>query len=199
MVQIIGICGKTCSGKTSLAKKISDNIPGTIIINQDDFYKNIGPDQNPQKYNFDVPSAINFDEIINVLCKLKSGKSAEIPQYDMIKYKRKLITKTVTPTNLVIIEGILIFNDKCVRELLDIKIYVEANAETCLLRRLKRDMSNGRSFDDISERYTRDIIKCNYDYIEPSKKYANAIVNNNNIDNTIGFGFIIDSVKAKLV
>lgn len=198
MTLIIGISGITCSGKTTLSNKIVREISDGIVINQDDFYKDLPGNVNPEKYNFDVPDAINFDKLYDVLTNLMKGNVVEYNRYDSKLFNHNSNIVKLHPAKYIVVEGIFILTEKKIRDLLDIKIFIETEPEICLLRRIEKDQKINRTFQEISERYIRDIIPGNNKYIKPHKHHANIIVNNSNINSYIGSKFVIDGIKSTL-
>jgi len=178
---IIGIAGGTGSGKTSVAKAIvKDFSEGqTIIIEQDWYYKNL-PDYEPEtvkSWNFDHPDAIEFDRLIRDLMTLKSGKAVQVPQYDYAHHRRLDETRSIQPHRVIIIEGILIMNEAAVRDLMDIKVFVDTEADIRFIRRLKRDVKERqRTLDTVIDQYYRSVRPMHESFVETSKRYADVII-----------------------
>ncbi len=178
---VIGIAGGTGSGKTSVAKSlVKDFSEGqTVIIEQDWYYKNL-PSYDPESirnWNFDHPDAIEFDLLISQLRALKDGQSIEVPQYDYSTHSRKLNTRVIRPHRVIIIEGILIMNEMDVRDLMDIKVFVDTEADIRFIRRLKRDIRDRkRSLDTVIDQYYRTVRPMHESFVETSKRYADIII-----------------------
>ena len=185
---IIGITGGTASGKTSLVEKAVSNFntKEICVISQDAYYKKTN-DLNPTErinQNFDHPDAIDFDLLSKQLTDLKNNKSVYQPVYSFNTHNRTSGKTLVTPKNIIIVEGILIFNDKRLLDLFDFKIFIDADADERLIRRIKRDISErGRDIDEVTDRY-RNTLKPMHDlFIEPHKKNADLIFNNTEKEN----------------
>lgn len=182
---IIGICGGSGSGKTFISNLIvaavSKIYPHTccndiVVISQDSYYK--GGNVNT---NYDVPDAIDFELLIKHIKDLIDGRTIECPSYDFTTHSRKSDTTTITPKKIIIVEGILIFTQKELRDLFNYKLFIQADISTQIFRRTKRDMSErGRTLDEISERYLRDVSPSYTEYVLPSSRFADMSINNFN-------------------
>lgn len=178
-VRLVGITGGSGSGKTTIVRKISEIVPDFVFIPQDNYYKSAEyiNNTNITAFNFDHPEA--FDNVLlqDHLSKLKKGKSIEMPQYDFVHHRRKDITVHVDPKKLVIFEGILIFSDPDIRDLLDLKLYVDTPDDIRFIRRLQRDMKErGRTVDSVIQQYMEVVRPGHYEFIEPTKLYADLII-----------------------
>lgn len=178
---IIGIAGGTGSGKTTVVKKIVSSFPNdrVIMLPQDAYYKdqgNISLDER-KLVNYDHPSAFDNELLIEHIKKLSSGISVDLPVYSYITYTRQKDSIHIEPSEIIIVEGILVLEDPMLRELLDIKIFVDAPADVRFIRRLKRDiMERGRSVDSVIDQYMNVVRPMHMQYVEPSKWYADIIV-----------------------
>lgn len=193
---IIGIAGGTGSGKTTVVQQILNQLPqGEIgVISQDSYYKatNDLSYNERTKINFDHPRAIDFDLLVEQLSQLKKGEIINQPVYSFVTHNRTKDTVKTHPTKVLIIEGILIFNNKKLRDLCDIKIFVHADADERLIRRLKRDIQErGRNLNEVLDRYQDTLKPMHNQFIEPTKNFADIIIPNNRY-NTVA----IDIVKA---
>lgn len=179
---IIGIAGGTGSGKTTVVKKITDCFKKeeVVVIPQDSYYKDNShlSLEERQQLNFDHPDSIDFDLLIKQLDDLKNGKQVEQPIYSYITCTRsKTETITVHPAHIIIVEGILIFTCAKLRKLMDILVYVDADADDRLLRVISRDiMERGKSVSNVMERYEKTVKPMHLQFIEPTKRYADIIV-----------------------
>lgn len=185
---IIGIAGGTGSGKTTVVNQIIKQLPTdeVCVISQDSYYKatdNLSFEERT-KINFDHPRAIDFELIIKHLKALKSGKTIKQPVYSFVQHNRtKDIIKT-HPRKVVIVEGILIFNNSDLRDLFDIKIFVHAETDERLIRRLKRDITErGRDIDEVLNRYQTTLKPMHQQFIEPTKNFADLIIPNDRFNN----------------
>ncbi|MEN8121668.1 MAG: uridine kinase [Bacteroidota bacterium] len=178
---VIGIAGGTGSGKTTVVRKIIENLPpGEVaVLSQDSYYKDNShlPLEKRQEINFDHPQALEFELIVKHIKDLKEGKSIEEPMYSYLTCTRSEETKTVQPKKVVILEGILILTNKELRDLFDIKVFVHADADDRLNRVIKRDIvERGRSVEKVLERYDESVKPMHLQFIEPSKRYADLIL-----------------------
>lgn len=178
---IIGIAGGTGSGKTTVVSKIANSLSNedVAVIPQDSYYKDsshILPSER-SKINFDEPDAIEWDLLIKHLIQLKSGKSIEMPTYSYLTCTRQEDTITITPKNVIIVEGILVLDCPTLREMMDIKVFVDADADERLIRVIARDcVERGRTPMMVINRY-QDVLKPMHNkYIEPTKQYADIII-----------------------
>ena len=179
---VIGIAGGSGSGKTTVVKAIADNLKGekVVIIPQDSYYKDSSDltDEEKRRHNFDHPDAIDWDLLCQQLAELKSGKTIHQPVYSYISCSRsKTETVTVEPADVIIIEGILIFTCKELRDQMDIKIFVDADDDDRLMRVMARDITErGKDVHWVIERYTNTVKPMYLQFIEPSKRYADIII-----------------------
>ena len=193
---IIGIAGGTGSGKTTVVRQIMNELPDTEVgvISQDSYYKethNLSFDERAL-INFDHPRSIDFELLVKHLKALKAGETIDQPVYSFIQHNRTDDTVSTHPRKVMIVEGILILTNPELRELFDIKIYVHADSDERLVRRLKRDISErGRDIDEVLTRYQNTLKPMHEQFIEPSKAFADIIIPNDKY-NTVA----IDVVRA---
>lgn len=178
---VIGIAGGSGSGKTTVVSEITKRLKErVVVIPQDAYYKDASniPMEERLNINFDHPDSIDFDLLCEQLKELKQGKSVQQPVYSYITCSRsKTETVTVDPAEVIIIEGILVFTCKKLRDQMDIKIYVDADDDDRLMRILSRDiLEKGRTFETVMDRYTKTVKPMYLQFIEPSKRYADIIV-----------------------
>ena len=178
---IIGIAGGSGSGKTTVVKAITDKLHDKVtVIPQDSYYKDLSHATEEEKrvHNFDHPDSIDFDLLRHQLKELREGKIVEQPIYSYITCGRsKTETVTVKPTDIIIVEGILIFTDPKLRKLMDIKIFVDADDDDRLMRVMSRDIvERGKTVEWVIERYSKTVKPMYLQFIEPSKRYADVIV-----------------------
>lgn len=193
---IIGIAGGTGSGKTTVVHQIMNELPHAEVgvISQDSYYKenkNLSFDERAL-INFDHPRAIDFDLLVNHLKDLKEGKTIDQPVYSFITHNRTDDTISTHPRKVMIVEGILILTNPELRDLFDIKVYVHADSDERLIRRLKRDIAErGRDLDEVLTRYQNTLKPMHEQFIEPTKAFADIIIPNDKY-NTVA----IDVVRA---
>lgn len=193
---VIGIAGGTGSGKTTVVEKILSELPinEVCIISQDSYYQatdNLSY-QERATINFDHPRAIDFDLLVSHIEQLKKGKSIEQPVYCFVTHNRTKNTTKISPKKVIIIEGILIFNNEKLRNLCDIKVFVYADADERLIRRIRRDITErGRDINEVLLRYQTTLKPMHQMFIEPTKNYADIIIPNDRYNNVA-----IDIVKT---
>lgn len=178
---IIGVAGGSGSGKTTVCNKIYEYFSGKAIamIEYDSYYRDQSDISFEErlKTNYDHPFAFDTDLLIDHLVKLQNQESIEVPVYDYKRHTRSNETIHVEPQDVIILEGILILEDARLRDLMDIKIYVDTDADLRIIRRIRRDMSErGRSLDSIIDQYLSVVRKMHEQFVEPSKKYADVII-----------------------
>ncbi len=178
-VRIIGITGGSGSGKSTIVRKISEVVNDFVFIPQDNYYHSAEfvSNENITMYNFDHPDAFDTKLLYRHLSDLKAGKSIEMPLYDFVKHKRKDESIHVEPRPLVIIEGLMVLHDKTIRDLLDLKLYVDTPDDIRFIRRLKRDMNErGRTVESVINQYLEVVRPGHFNFIEPTKEHADIII-----------------------
>ncbi|NLK92210.1 MAG: uridine kinase [Bacteroidales bacterium] len=178
---IIGIAGGTGSGKSTVAKEILSQLPDGDIafLPQDSYYKDSShlPMDKRIEINFDHPDSIEFDLLISHIKELKKGNSVQQPIYSYITCSRAEETVLIKPAKIIVVEGILIFTDKELRKLMDLKVFVDAEADDRLIRVINRDIvERGRSVNSVIERYQKVLKPMHLQFIEPTKRYADLII-----------------------
>lgn len=179
-VCIVGIAGGTASGKTTIVRRIKEKFGDDIaVINHDSYYK-AHDDlsyEDRSRLNYDHPSSFDTDLMIEDVKKLKNNIPIDMPVYDYTVHNRSDATVHVVPKRVIILEGILILESKALRDLMDIKVFVDTDADERLMRRIKRDMiERARSIDSILSQYTNTVKPMHEQFVEPSKKYADIII-----------------------
>ncbi len=178
---IIGICGGTGSGKTTIARALVEAVgeSNVVLVEQDSYYRNLAdmPLDERHQANFDHPDSIDSDMLVNHLVRLKQGLSIEMPLYDFRTHTRSDEIETIEPRPVVIVEGILIFAEPRVLDLLDVRVFVDTPDDIRLMRRLRRDITErGRTFERTLEQYERTIRPMHFEFVEPSKRHADIII-----------------------
>ena len=178
---IIGIAGGTGSGKSTFTNRLKDYFGDRVtVIYHDDYYKAHDeiPFEERQYINYDHPDSLETDLLVAHLEALREGRSIECPVYDFTRHTRSHWTKIIEPSQVIIVEGILIFQDERLRNLFDIKIFVEADADERILRRVLRDMNErGRDLENIINQYLTTVKPMHYLYVEPTKTLADIVIN----------------------
>lgn len=200
---IIGIAGGTGSGKTTVVKKIRERLPQNevVILPQDSYYKDSSdkPLEERLEMNFDHPDSIEWELLVKHLKELKEGHNIEQPIYSYLTCTRAQETIPISPCKVVIVEGILVLTNPELRELLNLKVFVDADADDRLIRVINRDIvERGRSVNKVMERYEQTVKPMHEQFIEPTKRFANIIVpqgGNNHIAIDILTKFILDFLE----
>ena len=178
-VRVIGIAGGSGSGKTTIVGRITEIVRDYAVVPQDNYYRSAEyiSNQHITGFNFDHPDAFDSDLMVEQLQALKAGTAIRMPQYDFVHHRRREETVRVEPRGLVILEGIMIFFDKRVRDLIDLKLYVDTPDDIRFIRRLRRDITErGRTVDSVIEQYTERVRPGHYEFVEPTKAYADLVI-----------------------
>lgn len=199
---IIGICGGTGSGKTTLARRIIETVgrENVILVEQDSYYRNLAdmPLDERHQANFDHPDSIDSDMLMNHLKRLRQGQTIEMPIYDFVTHTRKSETEHIDPKPVVIVEGILIFSEPRIFNLLDVKIFVDTPDDIRFIRRLQRDIiDRGRTVESVIAQYFATVRPMHFEFVEPSKRRADIIIPEGaNYD--IGIEFICSKIREEI-
>ena len=179
---IIGIAGGSASGKTSISARIKDQfaeVKSVLIIRQDDYYKDQSskPMEERVKTNYDHPFAFDNDLLIHHIHELVAGRQIEKPTYDFVNHTRSDVTETCFPCDVLILEGLFVLENEEIRNLLDIKVFVDTPSDLRFIRRLLRDVKErGRSMESVVNQYVNTVRVMHESFIEPTKRYADIIV-----------------------
>jgi len=196
---IIGIAGASGSGKTTIACRIHEPLgEDAVLITHDSYYKNHDElsFEERAKINYDHPDSLESSLLVKHLKDLKNGMSIDIPEYDYGLHRRKDETKRVDPKSVVLVEGILIFAEPELRDLFDLKIYVDTDPDLCLIRRINRDVKKRkRSLESVLDQYVNTVKPMYHEFVEPSKRYADIIVPEGGY-NDVANEIIINSAKT---
>lgn len=201
---VIGLCGGSASGKTTVANKIIEalDVPWVVLLSMDSFYKVLSPEEQAlaasNDYNFDHPGAFDFQLLVTTLRKLKQGKSVKIPVYDFTTHGRQKEWKNVYGASVIIFEGIMAFADKELLQLLDMKIFVDTDSDIRLVRRLKRDITErGRDIEGVIKQYNKFVKPAFEQYIEPTMRLADIVVPRGG-GNMVAIDLIVQHVHSQL-
>lgn len=199
---IIGICGGTGSGKTTVARRILEAVDRDYVayLQHDSYYRNLGdmPVELRHQINFDHPDALDNDLFANHIRALRAGEAIEMPLYDFATHTRQPETVRVEPRPILILEGILIFSDAKLRELMDLKIFVDTADDLRFIRRLRRDVSErGRSVELVIKQYLETVRPMHEQFVEPSKRYADVIIPEGG-HNAVGIDLISGRIHAQV-
>ena len=200
-ILVIGIAGGTASGKTTLMKNLINEFGGQVtVLSHDNYYKRHDdmPFEERCKLNYDEPAAFDTSLMVYHLDQLRHGYSVECPVYDFTLHNRSDETIRLVPCRVIIVEGILIFENEDLRNLMDIKIFVDTDADIRLCRRIKRDVNKrGRSLESVLEQYKNTVKPMHDRYVEPSKKYADLVVPEGG-KNQVALSMIIGHIRRYL-
>ncbi|XP_072558797.1 uridine-cytidine kinase-like 1 isoform X2 [Paramormyrops kingsleyae] len=201
---VIGLCGGSASGKTTVANKIIEalDVPWVVLLSMESFYKVFTKEEQElaarSEYNFDHPDAFDFELLVSVLRKLKKGKSVKVPVYDFTSHSRRKEWKTVYGANVVIFEGILAFANKELLKLLDMKVFVDTDSDIRLVRRLKRNITErGRDIAGVIKQYNKFVKPAFEQYIEPTVQVADIVVPRGG-ENFVALDLIVQHVHSQL-
>ncbi len=199
---VIGIAGGTGSGKSTVARRVAEAIrrASVAFVDMDAYYRNFAhlPMAERRRVNWDHPDAFDLDLFAAHLSRLAAGEPIDKPVYDFVEHVRAPGTVRVEPADVVVIDGILLFVDPRVRELCDVKVYVDADADVRLVRRLKRDIAHrGRPLEEILEQYLATVRPMHLQFVEPSKRYADVIVPRGG-HNAVATEMIVAKIQRRL-
>jgi uridine kinase len=200
---IIGICGGTGSGKTTIARKIVEAVGAhnVVLVEQDSYYRDLAdmPLDERHQANFDHPDSLDSNLMVNHILRLKQGLPAEMPLYDFKTHTRTRNIEIIEPRPVVIVEGILIFSEPRVLDLLDVRVFVDTPDDIRLIRRLKRDHAErGRTYEHTMDQYARTIRPMHWEFVEPSKRHADVIIPEG-AQMGVSVDFLCSLVREKLV
>ena len=199
---IIGVAGGTGSGKSTVARNVAQALQAesVVFIDMDAYYRNYGHLSlvERRKVNWDHPDAFDWELLVDQLARLSAGESIEKPVYDFVSHTRTDRTVVVPPAQVVVIDGILLFSDSRVRDLCDVKVFVDADADVRLIRRIRRDMAKrGRPLDEILDQYLTSVQPMHLQFVEPSKRYADVIVPRGG-HNPVAIEMIVAKIQRRL-
>jgi uridine kinase len=197
---IIGICGGTGSGKTTITRRIIEALSETnvVVLQQDNYYRDYPgmPFEERLKVNFDHPDSMDTPLLAENVRQLRAGQAIERPTYDYANFERLKGTVRLGPQAAIIVEGILIFENEALRELLDIKIFVDTDADLRFIRRLVRDIRDrGRTMQMVVEQYLKTVRPMHLEFVEPSKRYADLIIPDGG-HNDVGIDLVIQKIRS---
>lgn len=199
---IIGICGGTGSGKTTIARSIVDAVgrDNVVLVEQDSYYRNLAdmPLDERRQANFDHPDSIDSEMLVNHIRRLKQNLTVEMPLYDFKTHTRSDRIEIIEPKPVVIVEGILIFAEPRVLDLLDVRVYVDTPDDIRFIRRLQRDIAErGRTVESVIGQYYRTVRPMHHEFVEPSKRYADIIIPEGG-QSGVSVEFLCSLVREKL-
>ncbi len=199
-VVVIGVAGGTGSGKSTLVKRLQEAFKNDDVATIcHDFYYKAHPElsyEERTKLNYDHPAAFDTDMLVEHIRQLKEGKNIECPVYSFVEHNRTTETLPVAPSKVIIIDGILIFENEELRDMMDIKVYVDTDADLRLARRILRDVrERGRSMESVISQYTKTVKPMHEQFVEPSKRYADVIIPEGGF-NSVAVSMLIQSIRS---
>ena len=199
---VIGIAGGTGSGKTTVARRLYESLhlDSAVFLDQDSYYKELGHLglEERKRINFDHPDSVDNDLLADHLERLVAGEALEKPTYDFAAHTRAPETQRVEPRGVILVEGILLFVDPRLRDLFDLKIFVDTEADVRFIRRLQRDLDlRGRTIDSVIDQYLTTVRPMHFEFVEPSKRYADIILPRGG-NNAPGIGVIAARIRDAL-
>lgn len=199
---LIGIAGGTGSGKTTVARRIyqSLHLDSAVFIDYDSYYKELGhlSIEERQRINFDHPDSLDTALLIHHLERLIAGEPIEKPVYDFTRHTRAPESIRVQPRGVILVDGILLFADARLREMFDLRIFVDTEADVRFIRRLRRDIEErGRALDSVIDQYLKTVRPMHFEFVEPTKRYADVILPRGG-QNTAGIEVIAASIRERL-
>jgi uridine kinase len=197
---IIGIAGGTGSGKSTVARKVAAALDAASVafIDMDAYYNDYShlPMEERRRINWDHPDAFDWELLLSHLQRLANRQPIDKPQYDFIEHVRAAATVRIAAADVVVIDGILLLADRGVREICDVKVFVDTDADTRLVRRLRRDIvERGRPIEEILDQYVTTVQPMHLEFVEPSKRYADVIVPRGG-DNEVAISMIVAKIRA---
>ena len=199
---IIGVAGGTGSGKTTVSEAILDRVGRDRIayLQHDSYYRDRSelPPEERARVNFDHPDALETELMVEHLKALQRGRAVEVPVYDFTRHVRRDETRTLHPRPVVLVEGILVLAEESLRRQMDVKLYVDTDADLRFIRRLRRDISErDRTLDSVVEQYLDDVRPMHLEFVEPSKRYADLIIPEGGF-NTVALDAVVAQVERLL-
>ena len=199
---VIGIAGGSGSGKSTVARKVADSLgrASVVFLDMDAYYRNHAhlTLEERRRVNWDHPDAFDLDLLGDQLEALASGREIRKPLYDFVTHTRRDECEVVAPADVIVIDGILLFSESRIRDLCDVKVFVDADADIRVLRRIRRDMIHrGRPLDEIIEQYLETVQPMHLQFVEPSKRYADVIVPRGG-QNAIAIEMIVAKIQRRL-
>jgi uridine kinase len=199
---LIGICGGSGSGKTLVARSVEEALgPNNVLLmEQDSYYQDLShlPLEERYKVNFDHPSAFDYDLLIEHLRELLAGRSVRMPEYDYVQHTRSDRVCQILPRPVILLDGILVFEDQRLRDLMDIRVYVDTETDVRLIRRIRRDLAErGRSLESVLQQWETQVRPMHDQFVEPFKRFADIIIPQGGM-NTVAVDMLVTKVRDLL-
>ena len=197
---VIGVAGGSGSGKTTVVSKITESLGGNevLVLEHDRYYRDHNELRLEERaaLNYDHPDSLETDLLVRHVHELRAGNPVELPAYDFARHARKNVTETARPHRAIIVEGILIFTDAALRELMDVKVFVDTDDDTRFIRRLQRDVAErGRTMESVVEQYLSTVKPMHLEFVEPSKRYADIIIPRGG-HNEVAIGMLLTLIRS---
>ncbi len=197
---MIGVAGGSASGKTTVVRRIVESLGNeqVTVLEHDRYYRDRSTLRLEERaaLNYDHPDALETDLMVHHAKELRDGRPAEVPVYDFAKYTRSAATETALPRRAIILEGILIFADSALRDLMDVKVFVDTDPDIRFIRRLQRDVAErGRTMQSVIEQYLNTVKPMHLEFVEPSKRYADIIVPQGGY-NTVAIDMLLTLIRS---
>ena len=197
---VIGVAGGSGSGKTTVVSKIVESLGSdqVVVLEHDRYYRDHSELRLEERaaLNYDHPDSLETDLMVRHVQELRAGRTVELPAYDFARHARRQTTDTAQPRQIVIVEGILIFADAALRELMDVKVFVDTDDDTRFIRRLKRDVAErGRTMDSVIDQYLNTVKPMHLEFVEPTKRYADIIIPRGG-HNTVAIDMMLTLIRS---
>jgi uridine kinase len=197
---VIGVAGGSGSGKTTVVRRIVESLgdDAVTLLEHDCYYRDHSELRLEERaaLNYDHPDSLETDLLVEHLKALRRGEAVEVPLYDFARYTRRPSSQAALPRRAIIVEGILIFTDAALREQMDVKVFVDADADTRFIRRLRRDVAErGRTMESVIEQYLNTVKPMHLEFVEPSKRYADIIIPQGG-HNAVGIGMLLTLIRG---
>ncbi len=197
---MIGVAGGSASGKTTVVRRIVESLGNeqVTVLEHDRYYRDRSTLRLEERaaLNYDHPDALETDLMVHHAKELRDGRPAEVPVYDFAKYTRSAATETALPRRAIILEGILIFADSALRDLMDVKVFVDTDPDIRFIRRLERDVAErGRTMQSVIEQYLNTVKPMHLEFVEPSKRYADIIIPQGGY-NTVAIDMLLTLIRS---
>ncbi len=197
---VIGVAGGSGSGKTTVVRRIVESLGGAAVtvLEHDRYYRDHSDLRLEERalLNYDHPHSLDTELMVEHVAALRAGHAIEVPLYDFARYARRPTTETVRPTRAIIVEGILIYTDAALRDLMDIKVFVDTDPDTRFIRRLRRDVAErGRTMESVIEQYLGTVKPMHLEFVEPSKRYADIIIPQGG-HNTVAIDMLLTLIRG---
>lgn len=197
---VIGVAGGSGSGKTTVVRRIVESLgdDAVTVMEHDRYYRDHAGLRLEERaaLNYDHPDSLDTELMVTHVAALRAGQAVEVPVYDFARYTRRPTTETVSPKRAIIVEGILIYTDAALRDLMDIKVFVDTDPDTRFIRRLRRDVAErGRTMDSVIEQYLGTVKPMHLEFVEPSKRYADIIIPQGG-HNTVAIDLLLTLIRG---